>query len=362
MSNIGDMLVDVKGLKSVYDNIKSTFSTKTEVTNVDNKFSEVTSARQSGTGTTYNTLKARLDADKDELKADLQEQDARLLVLDGKVTSEWEIGQRNTTDGQEVLSNSTSRIRTKAGTYIEFKEGDVVAVKDLITYQFLVGYSTDNGSTFTGTSNRAKPFVIPANSIGFVCIRKLSGNFTESEMNDVVNDGFVIIRNNTDVVKSNKNLINATIDGSKVFSGFDVLSCQSGVTSVWCAANATSIGTLRIGQASATKGDVFAISLNATVSHPEFFTNVGFTIYERNANDTATQKSQLVTNVSEPYLYEISNANTALFAVVVTLLAESGSITTGFEEFIDYDLSIIKKVGSGGIDDVLTESGETWEV
>ena len=71
MSNIGDMLVDVKGLKSVHDSIKNTFSTKQELTNVDNKFSEVNSARQSGNGTTYDNLKARLDADKEAAEKDI---------------------------------------------------------------------------------------------------------------------------------------------------------------------------------------------------------------------------------------------------------------------------------------------------
>lgn len=73
MSNIGDMLVDVKGLKSVHDSIKNTFSTKQELTNVDSKFSEVNSARQSGNGTTHNNLKARLDADKEAIETDIGE-------------------------------------------------------------------------------------------------------------------------------------------------------------------------------------------------------------------------------------------------------------------------------------------------
>lgn len=86
MSNIGDMLVDVKGLKSVHDNIKSTFSTKQELTNVDNKFSEVNSARQSGNGTTYNNLKARLDADKEAVEADIGELKADLEALSETVS------------------------------------------------------------------------------------------------------------------------------------------------------------------------------------------------------------------------------------------------------------------------------------
>lgn len=78
MSNIGDMLVDVKGLKSVHDSIKNTFSTKQELTNVDNKFSEVNSARQSGNGTTYDNLKARLDADKEAAEKDIGKLKANL--------------------------------------------------------------------------------------------------------------------------------------------------------------------------------------------------------------------------------------------------------------------------------------------
>lgn len=107
MSNIGDMLVDVKGLKSVHDNIKSTFSTKQELTNVDNKFSEVNSARQSGNGTTYNNLKARLDADKEAVEADIGELKADLEAYGDAIVDELEESVLKASDFTVKASNIT---------------------------------------------------------------------------------------------------------------------------------------------------------------------------------------------------------------------------------------------------------------
>lgn len=146
MSNIGDMLVDVKGLKSVHDSIKNTFSTKQELTNVDSKFSEVNSARQSGNGTTYNNLKARLDADKEaietdigELKADLGEQ---LNLSKNTLAIPWESGSI-TMNGTKTNSAANMRsayiVRLKKGGRISCKNGAQVRV---VTFTMLFPYST----------------------------------------------------------------------------------------------------------------------------------------------------------------------------------------------------------------------------
>ena len=108
MSNIGDMLVDVKGLKSVHDSIKNTFSTKQELTNVDNKFSEVNSARQSGNGTTYDNLKARLDADKEAAEKDI-----------GALKADLE----NVTDDLSSVSSDLKSLQNKFDALIDADEG-----------------------------------------------------------------------------------------------------------------------------------------------------------------------------------------------------------------------------------------------
>lgn len=165
MSNIGDMLVDVKGLKSVYDNIKSTFSTKTEVTNVDNKFSEVTSARQSGTGTTYNTLKARLDADKDELKADLTEDEnillnIRELNITNEITPTMTSGMCST-DGTIIASSNyeyTEILPVEPGDVIHCKatplsgQPEYAAPSDPCFIRFVTAYNGQTAESSAGES------------------------------------------------------------------------------------------------------------------------------------------------------------------------------------------------------------------
>lgn len=276
MSNIGDMLVDVKGLKSVHDSIKNTFSTKQELTNVDNKFSEVNSARQSGNGTTYDNLKARLDADKEaaekdisELKADLKEQDARLLVLDGKVTSEWEIGRRYLNNGAETWASASAMMSTKRGTYINFKSGDVIVLKNLLDYQFSVVYSSDNGSTWSGGTNRVLPMTMDADAIGFICIKKLSGTFTNDEVANVAKNKIFILRGGVNIVSDNEQKIDAITMAMETFNNSEMVSIVSGLMKTWVTANSISVvSESRFGNSiTASINDVFAIKVDLSVSY-----------------------------------------------------------------------------------------------
>lgn len=185
MSNIGDMLVDVKGLKSVHDNIKSTFSTKQELTNVDNKFSEVNSARQSGNGTTYDNLKARLDADKEAAEKDISELKADLgyLFEDEQVINSQNIASNNNTalvnnnDGTYTIG-TTDFGNTTFGNLTTLTPGDyyLFGVPNGIAYLSPNGASSQSyaNRVFENTSNVPKEIHIDTEQQLWVCFRSPS--------------------------------------------------------------------------------------------------------------------------------------------------------------------------------------------
>lgn len=196
MSNIGDMLVDVKGLKSVHDNIKSTFSTKQELTNVDNKFSEVNSARQSGNGTTYNNLKARLDADKEAVEADI-----------GKLKAD--------------LADVTNHAVKSAEQLISDKR-----TTDKVPYKYRASQS--------GKSDRAYDMIVG----GTVCfnqiVKNMRGNSTEKGLTFVNNNGTITISGTVteafdyNTVMLTNNTVNFKRDGSKY-----LLMLNKGIPFAW---------------------------------------------------------------------------------------------------------------------------------
>ena len=149
MSNIGDMLVDVKGLKSVHDSIKNTFSTKKELTDVDNKFSEVNSARQSGNGTTYNNLKARLDADKEAAEKDISALKADLADVTNHTVKSAEqlISDKRTTD--KVPYKYRASASGKSDRAYDMIVGGTVCFNQLVNIQGSDISKTENGVTFT---------------------------------------------------------------------------------------------------------------------------------------------------------------------------------------------------------------------
>lgn len=150
MSNIGDMLVDVKGLKSVHDSIKNTFSTKQELTNVDSKFSEVNSARQSGNGTTYNNLKARLDADKEAIETDIGELKADLGDLNDVVFYDSTIALVNKNSGTGNVNDINLGITLEAGK------------EYAISINSTMSFASDTNVYFRNTKNLNMVGVIPS--------------------------------------------------------------------------------------------------------------------------------------------------------------------------------------------------------
>ena len=215
MSNIGDMLVDVKGLKSVYDNIKSTFSTKTEVTEVDNKFGEVTSARQSGTGTTYNTLKARLDADKEAVETDIDGLKADLDTLTQSRTNFLAFEQGGLLTASGIAIDSTTYIRTK--TKIDHAMHIDTGSDDFVVANLFVYSTTDDSFVSSSAIGTRLVDINPATGT-YAKLTVRRSNTTAINPSDIQPDGFV--NRMTDAAQdtdSNSLALTATEDYTDLF-------------------------------------------------------------------------------------------------------------------------------------------------
>lgn len=297
-----------------------------------------------------------------ELKNDLNDLDSRGYILDGIYYQMWEAGQRYVDSGEEKWASSSSRMSTKRGTYINFKSGDVVVLKNTLDYQFLVGYSTDNGSTWSGGFNIISPLTIEADSIGFICIKKSSGTFTDDEIKNVAKNKIFILRDGTNIVGNNEQKIDAITMAMASFNNSEIVAVDFGTMHTWVSANATSVVTTnRFAETiPAVAGDMFAIKAEVSISYPLLYTGIGIVVYEVSSGGTVV-KTTYYTDISDVIEYEVTHSNAAKISIYGYLTAESGAITTGYNEIFDYKLSVAKQMESD-LEIFLTENGDTWEV
>lgn len=286
----------------------------------------------------------------------------RETALDGIVSQEWEIGMRYLVNGVETWSGtSTSRMSTKPGTYIRFNKDDLIVMKKTMDYQFLVVYSTDNGSTWTSTLNRILPYSILEDSIGWICIGKKSGTFTEEEMQSVVNNYFFILRKGTGEIKKNALLAEALSIASGSFDRSEIIDSKYGFTYQDAKTTDTVVLSydLLLPEFEASKGDIFAIKVSISIDYPDMYSNIGVRIYERYNGNTV--KTTDITDISDTIIYTVSNSNADAIHIRGLLLADEGDITTRHYEIFDYKISVVKKL-PGEIEELLTEAGDIWEV
>ena len=286
----------------------------------------------------------------------------RETALDGIVSQEWEIGMRYLVNGVETWSGtSTSRMSTKPGTYIRFNKDDLIVMKKTVDYQFLVVYSTDNGSTWTSTSNRDLYYSILEDSIGWICIKKASGTFTEEEMQSVVNNYFFILRKGTGEIKKNALLAEALSIASGSFDRSEIIDSKYGFTYQNAKTTDTVVLSydLLLPEFEASKGDIFAIKVSILIDYPDMYSNIGVRIYERYNGNTV--KTTDITDISDTIIYTVSNSNADAIHIKGLLLADEGDITTRHNEIFDYKISVVKKL-PGEIEELLTEAGDIWEV
>ena len=286
----------------------------------------------------------------------------RETALDGIVSQEWEIGMRYPVNGVETWSGTTtSRMSTKPGTYIRFNKDDLIVMKKTVDYQFLVVYSTDNGSTWTSTLNRDLYYSILEDSIGWICIKKASGTFTEEEMQSVVNNYFFILRKGTGEIKKNALLAEALSIASGSFDRSEIIDSKYGFTYQNAKTTDTVVlsSDLLLPEFEASKGDIFAIKASISIDYPDMYSNIGVRIYERYNGNTI--KTTDITDISDTIIYTVSKSNADSIHIRGLLLADEGDITTRHNEIFDYKISVVKKL-PGEIEELLTEAGDIWEV
>lgn len=324
---------------------------------------EIVDARVGANSTTYPTLGDAIRGQVTDLKDEITQLDDRVLVLDGKFALEWEIGvYRYLNNGAEAWASSSARMTIKRGTYISFKAGDTITLRNTKDYQYLYGYSTDGGITWTGGSNTDEPFTLPADCIGFITVTKKDGTSIASDADDVMNNKLIIIRNGTNKVQSNSDDCLAIKNGLAQFGNFEVVAVNKGFSTQWASAGSTAViaSTASTDLIPAVQGDVFLIDADVAVSYPSLYTSVGLRVYEVNANNNTIHTTD-ITDISEPYLLTINASGTAKLRIYARLTAEPTSIATGYRETFDYSINVSKQL-SVNINDILTESGDTWEV
>lgn len=286
----------------------------------------------------------------------------RETALDGIVSQEREMGMRYLVNGVETWSGtSTSRMSTKPGTYIRFNKDDLIVMKKTMDYQFLVVYSTDNGSTWTSTPNRDLPYSILDDSIGWICIKKTSGTFTEEEMQSVVNNYFFILRKGTGEIKKNALLAEALSIASGSFDRSEIIDSKYGFTYLDAKTTDTVVLShdLLLPEFEASKGDIFAIKVSISIDYPDMYSNIGVRIYERYNGNTV--KTTDITDISDTIIYTVSNSYADAIHIRGLLLADEGDITTRHREIFDYKISVVKKL-PGEVEELLIEAGDIWEV
>lgn len=305
---------------------------------------------------------AKVTGDKvTDVKSAINLQNDKYLPFDNILTWEIEIGSRVIVNGAEHWQSLSSRMSTKQNTYIHFKAGDVVFIKDSVSYRWLMATSTDGGSTWTQTSNTDLYRVIENDCIGFINVTKTSGNFSESDKDTFFDNVIYIIRaGNIFAEKNDTNKIIQILNAANV--GLNISAFERGQKYAWNSSSATSIETTNmLGYTiPALKGDLFLIAASAIANvMPSAFTIVGLKIYEQDDGGTTTMTANIY-DLSSVNEYIVQNAYTKKIAFVIKAVRETAP-SAGYNEIFTYSIAVAKRSESE-LDSVLTESGDTWEV
>lgn len=240
---------------------------------------EVAQARVGADGTSYLTLKARLDGENSELKEDLSDTEDRLESIDGlykRIT--LECGNISMTDSRLTYSNSTTRLRTPENGGVPVSAGDIiklstytdakfyVAVNDSVGHYIVDGWrTTDYVVTANGTAHLLARFepesTINVGDLTFEIIRKENMRSDVNELSDIVSDISVRTRNlfnpnnkyvndNGAAVTVDKNTVTITSTQSKAYVGSRQMIDVRGIDRVaisWILTSGTGSPTVRLG-------------------------------------------------------------------------------------------------------------------
>ena len=223
MSGVGDMLVDVKGLKAVYDNIKSVFSTKSELTSasntLDGKVATLANLTTSEKGNLVGAVN-EVKADLDDVNESLQDKAIKDSITYPEL--EWTQGKYINSSG-ELKSTSSTAYAT--ADYIPVKRGATYYTNAYaLSSYYCALYDTQKNLVGTAWQNSGE-YVITPNADGYIRLTTNS-NFV------VPNNAYLIqcINPESEILSVAQKKLSAAlgfvdvnfIDTSKVVSGYDI--------------------------------------------------------------------------------------------------------------------------------------------
>lgn len=317
-----------------------------------------TADHAAGEWTGTDAIAAKIADDVSSVKSAINDlEDDSSNVTGNVMHCNYERGLRYINNGVETFGNDNGRIRVKKGEYIHFKSGDSIQLIDNINYQYLGGYSTDNGTTWTGFGNTLNETIIPGDSIGFVCITKKSGTFSaDDEYTSIAKSIMKIIRKNA--IAYSDYLQNETWDAF-VTALSSKLTAEHLIKQVYINTTAGQkfSGAERVGESQAAKGDTFKIKATFSVAYPSNYSGKGIRIIEANESNQMVTYTD-ISDLSNVISYSVTGNTTKKIYVLPYVTTENGAVATAYYESFDLKIGIAKS----GMDDVYTESGDIWEV
>lgn len=238
---------------------------------------------------------------------------------------------------------------------INVKSGDFIHIKDSSQILFFAMFS-ENGSTWSVLTNTTNHDVnIPSDGYVMVCAKKNQLTaFTEEEV-ELFFDRYLTIYRKAQTNNVIKQIVN--INDAKGVIVNDASFVQGYVT----ASTSTTEGGVTVPiEFPATKGETFVIGANISVfTHPEYFSKIMLSVRERYNNQTVLNTSY--DDLTQPIEYTARNTNTSSIIFVIGWVKQSASsVDVGYYENFNYSIYVTKK--NDDFSDVMTESGDAWEV
>ena len=257
---------------------------------------------------------------------------------------------------ETLVWNPVTNRRFLSNAYpIKVKSGDAIHIKDCINTRFFALFSAD-GSTWTSLSSTTNLDKIVSTD-GYVMVsarnEPQSTAFTDEDVETFFERRLTIYRK----VQTNK--VTKQIDNINDVKGIVVNEASYKQGYVTESSSTTEGSVLIPIEFPATIGETFIIKANLSVTHPEYFSDIKLSVRERYNNTTIRDKRYA--DLSEPIEYTVTKASTTSIIFTAVWVKESdSSVTTSYYENFDYSICVAKK--NDDLSDVMTESGDTWEV
>lgn len=300
--------------------------------------------------------KAAGDAVND-LKSELNFVNSELLSINGSYYLDLEKKQRYVSNGQEAVANNAKWLSLRQGKYINFKAGDVVLSTEPTVYHFRVMTSTDNGSTWSMTSETYTSATISNDCIGWVSVIKT----TEATLSDVdyINKNHVIV-----FQSSNYNALDQIDCKLNAISNVEIVGYNSGIDFVYVRPTDTAVSLMGgriLTVNSVSKDDKIIFKFDAeALENPENFTGYEFAIREVNSSESIIKSEFVQFPESNSIEYTVYYSAAVKLIVTLALYRSSTTVSANYYEPVRYSVSATK--GGDSLSELLTESGETWEV